>query len=111
MKTKGLTLKEAVESGKPFRRAGWVDFCVKSFSKDDYNWGYRIHDIIDIDDAVATDWEIKAEPRELWVGEYRDALGDNAHFVLYTSKQIAEKDGDLFPKSFIRVFKVVEVSE
>ena len=110
MKTKGLTLKEAVESGKPFRRAGWFDFYVQRIIDGDYEKGYRIHDIVDIDDAIADDWEIKVELREFWVNEYGDCASAQL-YVLYRSKQEAEKAGKRFPTSYTRTIKLVEVLE
>jgi hypothetical protein len=51
-KTRGLTLKEALESGRPFKReheAEWID------------GKYRRTNSVGFDSAIASDWEIAPE--------------------------------------------------
>lgn len=68
MKTKGLTLKEAIESGRPFRRKGWQVFVVVDETnrfvwEDDQKRAF-----LESLDIFATDWELKPDeqrnPRE-----------------------------------------------
>jgi hypothetical protein len=69
-----VTLKEALESGKPFRRAGtgWLVEQTKYFTRDQ---------------ILSTDWEVKQEPREWWLVSYPDT-GSAAAFA---HKHEAEK--------------------
>lgn len=50
MKTKGLTIQEAIQLGLPFKRPSWRDYTVAS---ELCNVGIGDHDVL------ATDWEIK----------------------------------------------------
>lgn len=51
MKTKNLTLREAIESGKPFKRAD-----CDTWLSPNYNDGFERSSVL------ATDWEIQCEP-------------------------------------------------
>lgn len=89
MKTKGLTLKEALESGKPFRRANIVmDWWSPSeYHVEHYSWtGAYI---------LASDYEIKVEPREwdVYVGSSHDVIsGRQFPGVLWQVKSIRVRE-------------------
>lgn len=63
MKTKNLTIQEAIQSGRPYRRSKTSPF-IKN-----YHPGNLIFSEADV---LATDWEIKVEPKVIWVNEYPD---------------------------------------
>lgn len=61
MKTKGLTIQEAIQSGLPFKREGWSGYN-KQYSKDTPFFIWKHNEVpvpIHLDDILATDWEIK----------------------------------------------------
>ena len=118
MKTKGLTLKEAVESGKPFRRGLWERDVWLACPRNGY--------IVDVEeshmftlstfDIFATDWEIKAEPREFWIIKNGDVCGGNifenrdaidAYFALKGLQQAITGDPDLDGREIIHVREVI----
>lgn len=51
MKTKGLTIQEAIMSGLPFKREKWSSWCDKA----SYLSSYGLGDL----DVLTTDWQIK----------------------------------------------------
>jgi hypothetical protein len=53
-KLTGLTIQEAIRSGKQFRRKGEDDSCWITVE----NWDEE-NDYFDLDDILATDWEIR----------------------------------------------------
>lgn len=65
MKTKGLSIQEAIQSGLPFKREKWAFFgkfeanLYFSYYDTVNNHNYNESDILTIDDLLATDWEIK----------------------------------------------------
>lgn len=76
MKTTNLTIQDAIKSGKQFRRPNAMNGTWFERAEDDYDdgFGLRCVDglrwIMDLEDILATDWEIKREPMTIWVNEY-----------------------------------------
>lgn len=67
MKTKGLTLKEAIESGRPFKRAGWSRWAEVRDNPEQFIVDFEDHLAVPLGkaDILATDWELKPdEPRK-----------------------------------------------
>lgn len=92
MKTKNLSLIEAIKSGKPFRRltseSGTLWF-TRMFDSDDCieveseHGGYWV---LDTADVLATDWEIKAEPMTIWANVYP------TNVLLHSSEKAARRN-------------------
>ena len=74
-----MTIQEAIKSGRPFRRKGWTHAChFVVRNKDGYSngelWEYNsetkqllaVTSLKYVGDIIATDWEVKREPREWW---------------------------------------------
>lgn len=114
-----MTLKEAIESGKPFRRASWQlrRYVFKfepninglSYISED---GHRVG--IDIEDLTADDWEIKEElkPREIWLSEqqYHVIKNDNENGYTFNFYGTREQAFRLSPVG-ARIVKLREVME
>jgi len=61
-KSSGLTIQEAIRSGKPFKRARWDTYWSKSgrnFSDRQFTDDQGVHWFLHPDDVVAEDWEIR----------------------------------------------------
>lgn len=68
MKTKGLTIQEAIQSGLPFKREKWAAYYENPY----------MHDY-SADAILATDWEIKVPEvtitREKFIDAFHSAAG------------------------------------
>jgi hypothetical protein len=75
-KTTGLTLAEAVSSGRPFRHKSWSE-----------NRDFRRYDIncsISIAESLSFDWEIQPlPPKQTWT---REEVADIRHMLLNLQK-------------------------
>lgn len=86
-----MTIQEAIESGKPFRRPGaqtWVrETALGTFVDGEFGWcpDRRV--------ILADDWEIKEEPREFWVyvKQVRTGVSDY-EFRLYQTRMVGFKE-------------------
>lgn len=113
-KVSGMTIQEAIKSGKPFRRPGkymnggdhiWM---IRAVSKDSFlNYTahaeqnvYECH--VSPDDIVATDWEVKTEPREWFICEY-----ENGAREVYDTDRSDWAKCKMGVSSFIRVREVL----
>jgi len=82
MKTKGLTLKEAIESGKPFRRAGEGEWYLPN----------KLQYWFITKDIFMNDWEIKVEPREwdAWVSGTHISDSNMSEYVGWKKIRVRE---------------------
>jgi hypothetical protein len=62
MRSTGLTIQEAIKSGKPFRRPHWSNekcfFTVNHIANST---------LLSLEDILADDWEVKREPRKYYL--------------------------------------------
>lgn len=94
-----MTLKEAIESGKPFRRNGRsfvTDYFIGILDSDVYGPMLIKHDDgtnvpITIDFLMANDWETKTHPEAIFVNFYPD--GSREHFSNKNAALIYKKEG------------------
>ena len=59
-----MTIQEAIKSGKPFKRASWLDKWSEDseYIEDVNEFEENIHDIIlNADDILSDDWEVRHE--------------------------------------------------
>jgi hypothetical protein len=67
MKTTGLTLAEAVKSGRPFRHSKWTP--------GDVLCGNTSCDCIMVKEAISSEWEIEPPPpKQTWTREEVEAI-------------------------------------
>lgn len=79
MKTKNLTIQEAIQSGLPFKREIWTEFYVsKNFD------GYSIKDIL------ATDWQIQVPEVTITREKLAEALNKADKEIVYTNAQYVD---------------------
>lgn len=70
-----MTLKQAIESKKPFKRRDHKEYFYHAWSSPN---GFLVYDenmvshVVTINDILADDWEIKTIPDEIWVKFYPD---------------------------------------
>jgi len=82
MKTKGLTLKEAIDSGRKFRR-----------SSDGLYLNFQDYTMFRKDDVLAEDWELEPEaPKKIKLREYlvfsREAWGYCYNAIFLSDEQL-----------------------
>lgn len=107
MKTKGLTLREAKESGCTwFKRSQHIYWYKVSECGRYIESSVGFSGPITVEDALATDWEIKVEPREFWILVTEGGL---AVRQLFDSRHEAESSAMRFPTD--RIVRVKEVLE
>lgn len=58
-----MTLKDAIESGKPFKRQSWVEWCIV-IDGDMYYWKTKGRHTYELVDVLATDWILKNDCEE-----------------------------------------------
>lgn len=95
-----MTIIEALKSGKPFKRNHWSCYYTKI--------GEAAYNSFTVDDILANDWEIKTEPRIIWVNIYPgDKIFNGVH--AYNTKQEADDGADKSTR--IACKKFIEVIE
>ena len=63
-----MTIQEAIKSGKPFRRKDDAEYLSWS------GFGSATHLSLSIESIIADDWEIKQEPREMYLAKGKGGL-------------------------------------
>jgi hypothetical protein len=66
-----MTIQEAINSGKPFRRKGWVDDSIfVVYEKDDIvlslDTDFQTSIELDVQDILADDWYTREDVRVVW---------------------------------------------
>lgn len=118
-----MNIIEAIKSGKPFKRAGWVPDAYVEVSNPDARWPDfsplawvnksrpRAANILDhAQDILADDWELKPEPkkpREFWIHKELVPMRGRSDEIPYVgvATQISRPENG---ESFIKVREVIE---
>lgn len=104
MKTTNLTIIEAIQSGKPFRRSvyptgWWYSQKGAAIVRND-----GAHYNLDAVDILATDWEIKRDPLVIFV----NVFDDNASIAgeaFFTPEAAWKRASDTKPRKFVEVIE------
>ncbi len=54
-----MTIQEAIETGKPFRRKSWGDIWQEVTEDKMFRYSRNNTTLLDADDILAEDWEVK----------------------------------------------------
>jgi len=111
MKTTGLTLREAIESGKPYKPFPPLIAVPDRWYVNERDFTLLLQQL-KIDQRIVVDiclhtFILKQEPREIWLNEYNGGLLAMQH----SSEDEAKESADLLSVSNIRQVKFREVIE